>query len=232
MLGRFICPAAKLNELLPFVSELFDEKRPLVVSALGEDAKAIEAFRGNAGARAVVDVLELKMPAPTAEVVRLCPDAKLRPFCEGQWNADWDRRVGFKLRTGGVEAKAFPSPEQVAFAITTCRDVGVPMKFTAGLHHPIRHYNESVKTKMHGFINVFAAATIAHTHREVDANHVQAILEDEDARSFSFDNDGLRWKSLSVTTPQIEAARRAFAISFGSCSFDEPRDDLRALGWL
>jgi hypothetical protein len=57
----------------------------------------------------------------------------------------------------------------------------VPLKFTAGLHHPIRHSNDSVQTKMHGFINVFAAAAIAYAHRAVDAQQVQAILEDEDA---------------------------------------------------
>jgi hypothetical protein len=142
------------------------------------------------------------------------------------------RLVGYKLRSGGVEAKAFPSPEQVALAIATCRDAGVPMKFTAGLHHPIRHHNDSVQTKMHGFINVFAAAAIAHAHRSVDAKQLQAILEDEEATSFAFDNDSLRWRSLAVTTAQVETARREFAISFGSCSFDEPRDDLRALGWM
>ena len=72
----------------------------------------------------------------------------------------------------------------------------------------------------------------ARVHRDVDAKQVQAILEDEDPASFSFDDGGLRWRSLSVTMEQVEAARREFAISFGSCSFDEPRDDLRALGWM
>jgi hypothetical protein len=31
---------------------------------------------------------------------------------------------------------------------------------------------------------------------------------------------------------QIEQVRSEFAISFGSCSFTEPVDDLRAMGWL
>ena len=246
MLGRFICPTTKFNELLPFVIELFDERKPLIISALGraattvaetiaavgDDIEAVEAFRAEAGGRAVVDVLELKIPDPTIDVLERCEEAELRPFCEAAWKPGWDRRMGYKLRTGGVEAKAFPSPQHVASVIASCRDAGVPLKFTAGLHHPIRHSNDSVQTKMHGFINVFAAAAIAYANRAVDAQQLQAILEDEDAAGFHFGDDGLRWRSLEVTTAQIERARRDFAISFGSCSFDEPREDLRALGWM
>jgi hypothetical protein len=267
MLGRFICPTTKLSELLPFVRELFADGPPLAISALGrptksfvevipafgEDLKAIAEFRAAAGERAVIEVLELRLPEVIRDllprlldsIVFLSEQARLRPFCEVGFDASWKntlpnvvqvmsqrRLVGYKLRSGGVEAKAFPSPEQVALAIATCRDARVPIKFTAGLHHPIRHHNDSVQTKMHGFINVFAAATIANAHRQVDAKQAQAILEDESAASFSFDENSLKWRSLEVTTSQIEAARREFAISFGSCSFDEPREDLRNLRWL
>src|SRR4051794_28088056 len=44
MLGRFICPAARLAELTPFVEELFREGLPLAVSALGRGGKTFEAF--------------------------------------------------------------------------------------------------------------------------------------------------------------------------------------------
>ena len=37
---------------------------------------------------------------------------------------------------------------------------------------------------------------------------------------------------LSVATDRIRETRDRRAISFGSCSFDEPRDDLRGLGLL
>lgn len=137
---------------------------------------------------------------------------------------------GFKLRCGGLEAAAFPTPEQVAFVIAACRDAKVPLKFTAGLHHPIRHYNTGLQTHMHGFLNVFVAGVLAHA-RGLSAEQLQPILEDEDARSFAFDDAGLRWKDQHATTEEITAARK-FVTSFGSCSFDEPRDDLRALGWL
>lgn len=53
-----------------------------------------------------------------------------------------DKHVGFKLRTGGVTSDAFPTTEQVAWAIMQTREAGVPLKCTAGLHHPIRHFNQ------------------------------------------------------------------------------------------
>ena len=58
------------------------------------------------------------------------------------------------------------------------------------------------------------------------------ILDDEDASSYHFDAAGFRWRDASVATADIVAQRRLSMISFGSCSFDEPREDLRALRWL
>ncbi|MCB0331740.1 MAG: hypothetical protein KDD70_18855, partial [Bdellovibrionales bacterium] len=43
------------------------------------------------------------------------------------------RIVGVKLRCGGVEDHLVPSPARVAFALRTAANVGVPIKFTAGL---------------------------------------------------------------------------------------------------
>jgi hypothetical protein len=141
------------------------------------------------------------------------------------------RPAGFKLRTGGLEAAAFPSPEQVAFTIATCRDARVPLKFTAGLHHPIHHFDAGVQAKMHGFINVFVAGILAHARR-LSAEQLQPILEDEDAGHFVFTDESLRWRDHQAKTEEIHVARKNLVTSFGSCSFDEPRDELRALGWL
>jgi hypothetical protein len=139
--------------------------------------------------------------------------------------------AGFKLRCGGLEAVAFPSPEQVAAAIVGCRDAGVPLKFTAGLHHPLRHFDVSLQTHMHGFLNVLAAGVLAYTQR-LAAEAVQRILEDVNPENFAFEDARFRWKDYHASLPEIEEARRSAVISFGSCSFEEPRDDLRALGLL
>src|SRR5205814_236664 len=74
------------------------------------------------------------------------------------------RTPGFKLRCGGPTAASFPSPEQVANVLVACRDAGIPLKATAGLHHPFRHYDESLKTEVHGFLNLFVASVLTLTH--------------------------------------------------------------------
>jgi len=139
--------------------------------------------------------------------------------------------AGFKLRCGGLEPSAVPSPEQVAGTITASRDAGVPLKFTAGLHHPFRHLDAGARAAADGFLNVFTAGVLAHA-RGLGAADVRRIIEAEDAGHFIFDTQGLRWQDHRATTAEIAAARKNAVTSFGSCSFDEPRDGLRALGLL
>jgi hypothetical protein len=139
-------------------------------------------------------------------------------------------RLGFKLRCGGLEASAFPSPEQVALVLAVCRDAGVPLKFTAGLHHPIRRYDPEVRATMHGFLNVVGAGVLAHAHG-LNAEQLRPIIEEEDPAAFRFDETEFRWRDLSASVEEVTVARR-HVVGFGSCSFDEPRDDLRALGLL
>ena len=263
MLGRFICPAARLDELVPYVGELFAAGEPLAVSALGRgganpaefaanlkaDLDAIAAFRAAAGDRAIVDVLETRLPATDPAAVldilaESCRAAGLRPFAEAGFAGDWRATLGqtlcaiagrpglgYKLRAGGVEASAFPSPEQVAFAIVSCARGKIPMKFTAGLHHPVRHFNESVNATMHGFGNVFLACAFAWA-KSADEAMVRRILEAEAPCPFVLRDYGAAFGDAAVSTEQIARARREFATSFGSCSFDEPREDLRAMGML
>ncbi len=140
-------------------------------------------------------------------------------------------KSGYKLRTGGVEASMFPPSEKIAFAILTCKDFEIPMKFTAGLHHPIRHYNDSVKTKMHGFINVFSAG-ILHCCHELKRDIIIEILSDDNPDNFKFTDNSIQWKNLIVLASKVEEVRKNFMLSYGSCSFDEPVDDLKKLGLL
>jgi len=142
------------------------------------------------------------------------------------------RPAGFKLRCGGIEAKAFPPADQVAFAISKCCEMGVPFKFTAGLHHPLRHFDAQLQTTMHGFLNVLAAGVVADAIQGKKEESIRQIILDEKSEDFRFDNDGLRWQQHFVSLAKIVQARTRLVKSFGSCSFDEPREDLRALGLL
>ncbi|MBC7878621.1 MAG: hypothetical protein H7Y59_15730 [Anaerolineales bacterium] len=221
------------------------------------DIADIQAFRELHGSKVVVDMFELTLPTSVFEdqsivndVVNKTADALnkngLTVFFETSFGEGWqvrveklfrslrkikDKHVGFKLRTGGVTADAFPTAEQVAWAIMSARDSGIPMKATAGLHHPIRHYDQSVQTKMHGFINVFGANVIALSHG-LDQDQIQAIVEDEDPSNFIFNEESFSWKNFTASVEQIAQVRSTGCISFGSCSFDEPREDLQKLGLL
>jgi hypothetical protein len=139
-------------------------------------------------------------------------------------------QFGYKLRTGGVTADAFPASQQIARALVAAAKQRVPIKFTAGLHHPIRQFRDEVKTKMHGFLNVLGAAILAAEH-EWDEQQTSKMLEDENGASFSFSDALFAWREWKITTDQIKT-RRKLVTSFGSCSFDEPRQDLRALNLL
>jgi hypothetical protein len=140
------------------------------------------------------------------------------------------RPFGVKLRTGGVTADAFPTSREIARVIVAAAKARLPIKFTAGLHHPIRQFRDEVQTKMHGFLNVLGAAFLTAEHGW-NEEQTSKMLEDENATSFLFDDQSFAWREWKIATDRIKE-RRKFVTSFGSCSFDEPREDLRVLGLL
>ncbi|HVS38431.1 MAG TPA: hypothetical protein VMS17_22930 [Gemmataceae bacterium] len=220
---------------------------------VADDMKAAAPFGPAAGGLSV-EVLECRGPLdPETATAAVALSPPLTLYYEIVFSGDWrpalgataaalaDRnarrpswrpgRAGLKLRTGGLDASAFPTIEEVATVIAACRDAGVPLKFTAGMHHPIRRFDAGLNTQMHGFINVFVAGVLAHARR-LDEEALRAVLADEDPDHFAFTDAGLSWQDHHASIVEIADARRDFVTSFGSCSFDEPRDDLRALGWL
>jgi len=137
---------------------------------------------------------------------------------------------GIKLRMGGTVPDAFPSTSMVADVLATVRDNQIPIKFTAGLHHPLRHWNNDLGVHMHGFINVLMAAMFAHACR-LPPKNIETIVADERSKDFVFSGNVARWLDLPIRTELIEDLRRLI-LGFGSCSVDEPLDDLRTLGWV
>lgn len=261
MLGRFVLPASRLAELEPYLP-LFSAQKRLGCAVLGRksdskesclaglsaDLEQVKAIREKYGEVVKIDVLELPLPAIAIDeeiLTRIAAevhDKGLEVYCEltipvnQDWLQDLDRMAshdgfGLKLRMGGLTANAFPSPEQVAIALQACRDRKLAMKFTAGLHHPIRMYRNEVGTHMHGFINVFAAGMLAYVYN-LEAGDILKILTDEEPEHFSFTDEGLAWKDKIIPVPDIIKLRTEFLRSFGSCSFAEPREDLRILKLL
>ena len=197
----------------------------------GADAQTARAFLEAVGRRCAARLpgLDLFIEAPLDETLRETAPALLNAIAA--YNHEHGPRVGFKMRTGGLEPEAFPAAETLAYAITACLRAGVPFKATAGLHHPVRLYHESVRTHMYGFFNLFGAAVLAAEH-DLDEATVRTILLDEDPTHFHFTPDAFTWTDYAVSLEAIRRVRNTLARSYGSCSFDEPREDLQALGLL
>ena len=260
MLNGFVLPVEQFDSTRRLLSE-FDRHYPLRVAALGPKTTSADAFLtavANAATAIrsfskykvdLVSVSHLEMLLPNDVNSAFLKGAKsivgeLPVFWEApperaeqtialiaEHNSDEDTAtVGYKLRTGGVTADAFPTSAQIARALVTAATRQLPIKFTAGLHHPIRQFRDEVKAKMHGFLNVLGAAVLSAEH-QWDADQVVMMLEDEDPHSFSFTDDFFAWRDWKIDTQRLQY-RRKFVKSFGSCSFDEPRDDLRTLNLL
>jgi hypothetical protein len=189
---------------------------------------------------ATIDVIEIK--ADAASAIDLALDEippELFPFFEipierdprGLVAAMVDGDAGAKVRTGGASAEFYPTSGQLARFIAACAAANVPFKATAGLHHPQRHFSDALQTREHGFLNVFIAGALANTHGLSDAD-LARVLEEESCGAFAFSEDMIAWRDCRLRTADLEDAREEFAVSFGSCSFDEPRDDLRAMSLL
>jgi len=260
MISTFVLPVGQFGGAKQFLTE-FDPLHPLQVSALGPKTENASAFREalvktDAAIRSLsthnvdlVSVSQLEMFLPHDVDSRLLSEARsilgsLPAFWEAppsraeqaislvaELNSNADLPTfGYKLRSGGVTADAFPTSAQIAQALVTPVTHQVPIKFTAGLHHPLRQYREEVQTKMHGFLNVIGAAVLAAEYKW-DAPQAVVMLEDENADSFSFTDEFFAWREWGIDITRLQD-RRKFVTSFGSCSFDEPREDLRALGFL
>jgi hypothetical protein len=141
-----------------------------------------------------------------------------------------------KARTGGLTADAFPASEQLVRFLRTCVAADVPFKATAGLHHPLRgeyrltYAPDSARGTMFGYLNVFLAA--AFLRCGMDDDDAVRLLEERDQGAFRIEPDEIAWRGHRLDGASIEAARDRAIVSFGSCSFSEPVEEARALGWL
>lgn len=255
MLGRFIVPAARIEEMgergrefplsvLVNVALPPDADTGRWVELVGESLAAIARER-DGGAR--VEALEVSIPpprwqretvdAPLGQLGALLGRENLRDvttYAELPRNsvptaAAKRARLGVKLRCGGVDAAAFPSVESVAAFIAAAAEEELRFKATAGLHHPVRHVDPATGFTMHGFLNLLAAAAFAF---RADRETLDAIVAEEDPAAFSFEDDSFSWRDLRCDIDDLRAVRRSCFVGYGSCSFKEPVDDLTALGIL
>lgn len=213
MIDRFVCPASRLRELEGLSA-------PLSVVLDGELPPAARA-----------EAIETRLEAPrpdsrellrTAHSLReLSNEVYFELVLEERWRDSAPAAIGaiavvgarVKLRCGGLTV---PSSEQVALVLVSCREAGVVMKATAGLHHPLRSEGQ------HGFLNLLCAAAHAHSRR-ADERTLTQMLDAEALGELPLDD---------LNADEAREARRRLFKGFGSCSWREPVEDLRTLGWV
>lgn len=253
MLGRFIVPAALLDEFLDSANDFIsrDSKDPWRLSVLaGEDIyetlRQVEDFNLKNSSRVVCDTLEVRASSES----KIENTAKaLPPNITAFFEVPLDERLPdlitalaingqkAKIRTGGVTADEFPSTRSIIRFLRTCLAANVPFKATAGLHHPVRCFKpltyeaNAPKGTMNGFLNLFLAAGFARAGYKPII--LEEILEDEFEESFEFTDNGVAWHGdYFLNTWQLGFLREKSVVSFGSCSFDEPIADLQEIGLL
>lgn len=258
MLGRFVAPAARARELAENMQSARGPLRTSFVIDRVARIAELAAFAARAPDAVATETLECRftsLPGGTA-------DERLSALFDATVAAGFAtttpvyvevdaaeavalsralaailraRERGYqacaKLRCGGPAAAATPSPGAVATFIWEANRLRVPFKATAGLHHPIRAFNQAAGYAMHGFLNVIGAAVLTRA-RGLDRTTVERIVAEEDRSAFELGERRFAWAGIGADAEEIGEARGALVHGFGSCSFDEPVEDLCALGIL
>lgn len=213
MIDRFVCPASRLGDLGGLsapLSVVLDGELPAPGQAAAVETR-LDSPRPDSR-----DLLRL-----SHSLRELSAEVYFELVLEERWRDTVPAAIGaiaalggrVKLRCGGHHV---PSSEQVALVLVACRGAGVVMKATAGLHHPLRSEGG------HGFLNLLCAA--AHALRyNADERTLTEMLEAEALAELPFDE---------ISADDARETRRRLFKGFGSCSWREPVEELRALGWL
>jgi len=239
LVGVFLCPASRLPEMIVEVVKA-KPAEPVPISlvvdnGLGGVPKAVSTVESR---RNMLRLRMVEMRAPSdvdatwlervsefvpEDVIRVVEPIRPTQVDRTAW-LDGVRRVARygcwpKLRCGGLRAGAFPTVTDVVdFLAAVCAE-NVPFKATAGLHHAVRYQDEQTGFVHHGFLNLMAG--VARTLAGRDA---APAVESTDPGSLVAElND--------MPDSTARAVRQTFA-SYGSCSLDEPIDDLSKLGLL
>ncbi len=235
--GSFVCPAARVDELL---SSLGPQQAVLVSLVLDPTAPGMydAVRRADAAPRVAVVGIEApleKLGADGArvlgadlvgfregggphvgflEVPRSAPDDALDLVRSSGWHAA-------KYRTGGLTAPAHPGDAELARFLVGCAERALPFKLTAGLHHAVRTTTPD-GFEQHGVLNVLAA--VSATVDGCSRDEVADLLAERDGAVLAKD-------IRSWTAEEARVVRSRF-LSFGCCGVTEPLDELRALGVL
>jgi hypothetical protein len=248
MLGRFVLPAARRDDVSAQLRTLGANAgsawrlSALLGADVESDIEGVRAFNRARRGRACADSLEGK--CDSMDAIRRTAAAAGQDFSvfaeipvasdvESLVGAVKDVGINAKIRTGGVTADAFPPAAAVVRFIRCCLTAKVRFKATAGLHHAVSGdyrltYAAAAPTgPMFGFLNVLLAAGLMKAGLN-DADAAQ-LLDERDPGAFAIAPDAIRWRGVTLDEEGARSLRDDVMVSFGSCSFLEPVDELRAL---
>lgn len=224
LVGPLLVPTARWDEFVAAHEALGSPALDVVVIGSDERPTPVPAAMSIVGYE-VVAAAELDSLEETAGGLALEVPAADR--LEEVAAAVADLRAGgvaaiLKYRTGGTEASSFPSSDEVASVIEAAVRHDVPLKFTAGLHHAVRHRDSATGFEHQGFLNLLWAVSMA----QVGLPHARLVevLEEHDADTVQ--------QVVASWSPHEAAAARATFVSFGCCGVTDPIDDLVGLGLL
>jgi hypothetical protein len=233
LVGPFLCPASRVDELVATLPEGRHLDVSLVFDVVGDGAhhalrvagsdpriglvgvEAAHAKLGDDAAAVGGNLARLPGASGYLEVPRTGFDASLDLIGSTGWHAA-------KYRTGGTTADAFPTEGELSAFLVEVTSRQLPFKLTAGLHHAVRHTGDDTGFEQHGVLNVLVATRVAQQGGSAD--EVTATLaQREPDRLVQFVRE---WDERTCVD-----VRRAFR-SFGCCGVTDPIDDLTALGLL
>lgn len=253
MLGHFVVPASRLSELiqlLPSLPSRSNSSQPWTLSVILSPNWVAELEQihqlSHATSQILIRALEV-VPLPPDEIQQVYQHlpTEVTAFFEIPFGVDLapylkvlqQPGTAAKLRTGGLTNDAFPDSGQLAQRILSLAEAQIPLKATAGLHHPLRgQYRstsqaDSASATMHGFLNVLLLAALAY-QGSISGDEAVAILEERSHHSFQFTDTTIHWREHSLALSEIERSRQQFFHSFGSCSIQEAIADLDHLELL
>lgn len=248
---RFVCAAGGLPMLAENLRTGGETIRVSVVGSGGADlaefengleldASAMSSFLETAGHLADIECFEAKVPFwdgfdqalrdleafrdldVFVEIPISEPDDRLAAIAQTEW-------MGAKGRTGGLTPEAIPSSPDLAGFLQQVLDLELQFKLTAGLHEPLRHFDNSVGAKVHGFLNI-AAAGMLHLRDTLSRSEIARVLDVEQIE-VAVTAQGLKWGDQLFELRDVRTLR-SFWCGIGSCSVDEPIEGLAKLGLM
>ena len=254
IVGRFVCPANRLEELRLCLDE-WTQEDDFIVSVIGSpipetdylkviQSDQIAVERVLSSELVTISCYEAKpsLPSQIMAIAKAFEEiVEEAVFFEIPLNdnmGDWIEAVsdvavvdaGVKARTGGLDASAFPSSQALAEFIFEAVGYGLPYKLTAGLHHALPFDDPGIGIRHHGFLNALFAGVMADG-LDLSVVDMQRILDCRDAGEFKVTDKKIQWRDFELDLEGIGEGRFSFD-SFGSCVVDEPLKELNVLGWL